>query len=122
MDEKGLYDKYVISKANGHPLADGFYAIVLRIDGGRYVDACRAGIFTFAKSVRQHNPQLADDIQLKLAELNPCKIKTVFAFQNGTVAVCDQHGKQMPEYQGYWDETQEHILRLIAPHAEYNIA
>lgn len=66
---KGLYDKYIIQKANGHPLADGFYAIVLRIDGGRYVKACRAGVKAFADAILDENPKLAIDIQRKLAEL-----------------------------------------------------
>lgn len=66
---EGLYQKYIIQKANGHPLADGFYAIVLRVDGGRYLHACRAGVAAFAEAVREHNPILADDLQKKLKEL-----------------------------------------------------
>lgn len=66
---KGLYNKYIITKANGHPLAEDFYAIVLRIDGGQYVHACRVGVAAFAEAVREHNPQLADDIQQKLKEM-----------------------------------------------------
>jgi len=66
---KGLYGKYIIKKANGNPLAPNFYAIVLRIDGGIYLDACRAGVATFAKTVRKDNPRLANDIELKLLEL-----------------------------------------------------
>jgi len=65
---KGLYDKYIVSKANGHPLADGFYAIVLRIDGGQYVNACRAGAGAFARAVEPLNPELAFDIDMKLLE------------------------------------------------------
>ena len=119
--QKGLYQKYIVNKANGNPLAEGFYAIVLRIDGGLYVDACRKGIYAFAEAVRWDNPKLADDLLLKIAELNPHKIKEVFAFRNGMVAVCDQDGEQIPEYQGRWDE-KETIIRLIAPNAKYNIA
>ena len=65
---KGLYQKYIIKKANGKPLDPNFEAIVLRIDGGQYVDACRAGAFAFAQSVKKHNPLLADDIKNKLRE------------------------------------------------------
>lgn len=32
------------------------------------------------------------------------RIKTVFVFPNGQVAVCDQFGEQMPEYQGTAEE------------------
>jgi len=118
---KGLYYKYNIEKTNGKPFADGFYAIVLRIDGGQYVDACRAGAFEFAQSVREENEELWKDLHLKLAELNPRKITTVFRFpNNGMCAVCDQFGNQMGEYQGSWDD-QEEIIRLIAPNAEYNL-
>lgn len=66
---KGLWDKYIISKSSGKPLDDNFYAIVLRIDGGRYLKACRAGVQAFADAVREENPILARDIDHKLNEL-----------------------------------------------------
>ena len=69
MAEKGLYNKYIITKASGNPLEPSFYAIVLRIDGGRYLHACRAGVAAFAEAVRSENQTLADDIQTKLVEL-----------------------------------------------------
>ena len=68
MNLKGLWDKYIITKSSGKPLADGFYAIVLRIDGGQYVDACRAGVQAFADAVEELNPLLHDDIETKLWE------------------------------------------------------
>ena len=63
---KGLWDKYIITKTSGKHLAEGFYAIVLRVDGGQYVDACRAGALAFAEAVRDENKLLADDIQNKI--------------------------------------------------------
>jgi len=63
---KGLWNKYIITKTSGKPLAEGFYAIVLRVDGGQYVDACRAGALAFAEAVRSKNKLLADDIQNKI--------------------------------------------------------
>ena len=68
---RGLYDKYIIQKANGKPLDPNFYAIVLRIDGGRYLNACRAGVAAFGEAIRGENPKLADDIRAKLLELQP---------------------------------------------------
>jgi hypothetical protein len=38
-------------------------------------------------------------------------ITHVMRFANGMVAVFDQHGQQMPEYQGTWDERRDSILR-----------
>lgn len=70
MGNKGLYQKYIIQKASGKPLDPNFYAIVLRIDGGRYLNACRAGVAAFGEAVRGENPTLADDIQNKLRELS----------------------------------------------------
>ena len=66
---KGLYQKYIISKASGKPLNPEFYAIVLRIDGGRYLKACRVGVRAFADAVREENPTLANDIEGKLQDL-----------------------------------------------------
>lgn len=67
---KGLYGKYIITKANGKPLDPNFYAIVLRIDSGQYIHACRAGVAAFAEAVRERNPILANDLQIKLNDLN----------------------------------------------------
>ena len=66
---KGLYQKYIIKKTSGKPLYPNFEAIVLRIDGGQYLDACRSGVAAFAEAVREHNPFLAEDIIERLKEL-----------------------------------------------------
>lgn len=60
---KGLYQKYIVTKANGKPLVEGWQGIVLRIDGGQYLDACRAGAKAFAEAVKGEDPQLAEDIK-----------------------------------------------------------
>lgn len=77
MTEKGLYQKYIVTKANGHPLDPNFEAIVLRIDGGQYVEECRVGVAAFAEAVRPLNRTLARDIRRRLLELNheDCGIK-----------------------------------------------
>ena len=67
--EKGLYQKYIICKASGKPLDPNFYAIVLRIDGGIYVDDCRDGALAFARAVRHKNEALAHDIYQKVFDL-----------------------------------------------------
>ncbi len=63
---KGLYQKYIVTKTNGHPLAEGFESIILRIDGGLYVDACRKGVLAFAEAVKGANPKLCGDIQARV--------------------------------------------------------
>ena len=67
--QKGLYQKYNITKTSGKPLDPNFYAIVLRVDGGRYVDACREGALAFAFAIRPHNKTLYEDIYAKVIEL-----------------------------------------------------
>ena len=69
MKDRGLWGKYIIQKTSGKPLAPNFYAIVLRIDGGHYLKACRAGVRAFADAVKEDNPLLADDLDKKLLEL-----------------------------------------------------
>ncbi len=66
---KGLYQKYIITKTSGKPLAEGWEGIVLRIDGGQYVDACRAGVLAFAEAVRGENTLLSNDIQHRIMAL-----------------------------------------------------
>lgn len=66
---KGLYQKYTITKTSGKELDPDFEAIVLRIDGGRYLEASLAGVRAFAEAVRRENNILADDIEKRLQEL-----------------------------------------------------
>ena len=47
-------------------------------------------------------------------------IKSVFLFPNGNVAVCDEHGQQMPEYQGTFEEVREAIERDATTETEWH--
>lgn len=38
-------------------------------------------------------------------------IKHVLVFLNGMVAVFDEKGEQLPEYQGRWNEKKDAIMR-----------
>ena len=69
-EEKGLYQKYIVTKSSGKPLDPNFECIVLRIDQGQYVDACRVGVAAFAEAVRPLNRTLANDIRRRLLELS----------------------------------------------------
>ena len=66
MKEQGLYQKYVVTKASGKPIPPEAEFIVLRIDDGRYVGACRAGVAAFAARVRVDNPTLSNDLFARL--------------------------------------------------------
>ncbi len=66
---KGLYKKYIVFKTSGKSVGPNFRSLVLRIDGGIYLNACRAGAAAFAEAVREHNPKLADDVQQLLTDL-----------------------------------------------------
>lgn len=46
-------------------------------------------------------------------------IATVFFFSNGQVAVCDEHGKQIPTYQGKLRDVREPILRDAPAEAKF---
>lgn len=59
---KGLYNKYIVTKANGEPIDQDAYYLVLRLDSGQYVNSCRAGALQFAMSVLPTNPLLAHEI------------------------------------------------------------
>lgn len=44
------------------------------------------------------------------------RIDAVIRFPNGMVMVFDQHGEQMPDYQGVWTEMREKISRDKPPY------
>lgn len=66
---KGLYNKYIVTKTSGKPIPPEAKFIVLRVDAGQYLHACRVGVAAFAEAVRGDNPILAEDLQelLKIA-------------------------------------------------------
>ena len=43
------------------------------------------------------------------------RITSIYVFSNGMVAVCDQYGRQMTEYQGAEDEVRERLIRDAPP-------
>ena len=66
---KGLYNKYIVTKISGKPVPPEAEFIVLRVDAGQYLRACRAGVQAFADAVRAENSLLADDLEKRLKEL-----------------------------------------------------
>lgn len=47
-------------------------------------------------------------------------IKSVFKFPNGMVAVCDEKGEQLPEYQGKYEDVKDKILADAPSDTEWN--
>ncbi len=47
------------------------------------------------------------------------RIKAVYVWQNGQVMVFDQWGKQMPDYQGPFEEVRDSIVRDADEYTEY---
>lgn len=45
-------------------------------------------------------------------------ITSIRVFSNGMVMVFDEHGQQMPEYQGAWNDVAEKIRRDKPPEVE----
>ena len=64
---KGLYNKYIVQKADGSPVDPDAFYLVLRLDKGEYLEACRAGAISFAHLVTDLNSELSADI-LQLIE------------------------------------------------------
>lgn len=46
------------------------------------------------------------------------KIENVYCFPNGMVAVTDQRGRQMPDYQGKYEEVWPKIQAALQPHSK----
>jgi len=60
--DRGLYEKYHISKVDGTPIDPGATYLVLRLDAGWAVKACRAAAKTFAFELWKIAPKLAQDV------------------------------------------------------------
>lgn len=70
----GLHQRYQIAKADGTPVDPRGFYFVLRLDGlgddPIHTAACRAAARVYAEQIREHIPQLADDLNLMLDRLD----------------------------------------------------
>ena len=62
MSKRGLYGKYIISKADGSEVDPKAKYFVLRADTDKHA---RKALLAYAESVREDNPTLAKDIVLE---------------------------------------------------------
>lgn len=68
MKEKGLYGKYIITRADGKPIDPENEYFVLKIEGKgdkEHIEACRRAILVYADEIEEHLPELANDIYNK---------------------------------------------------------
>jgi hypothetical protein len=63
---RGFFEKYQVRKADGTPTDEGAVYLVLRLDEGEYLDACRAGARAFAAAVAEENSRLSVDLDILL--------------------------------------------------------
>jgi len=63
---KGLYLRYNVTKTDGEPVGDDAEYFVLRLDEGgddiKHIKACRKAIRVYAKKIKNHLPQLSQDL------------------------------------------------------------
>lgn len=58
--QEGLYNKYVLAKANGNPIDEEARYFVLRYDSDYHA---QKALLTYAVSVMRSNPELSKDLQ-----------------------------------------------------------
>ena len=64
-DNNGLQIKYRVTKAHGEPV-NGF-CFVLRTESSDEIhnEACRKAILTYAENIKEHLPQLAEELIIR---------------------------------------------------------
>lgn len=69
----GLHMRYIVSKTNGQPIDDNAEYFVLRLDKGgsdpKHIEACRKAVLAYAEEIRDHLPELSDDLINRYSEL-----------------------------------------------------
>lgn len=64
--DKGLYQRYIISKTSGEQVDPEAEYFVLRVDKNgsdpKHIAACRKAILKYAEEIKDHLPQLSEDI------------------------------------------------------------
>lgn len=72
--DRGLYPKYHITKADGRPTDPSASYFVLRLDGqDPHATACRAAAAVYADRIEPVLPLLARDLRAQLAALDPSR-------------------------------------------------
>ena len=71
--QKGLYQKYIIHKADGSPVDPDAVYFVLRVDdqGGEGIGPARTALAVYSRRICAVNRQLADDIDKLLGQFGP---------------------------------------------------
>lgn len=62
---KGLYGKYIVKRTDGTPIDPGNEYLVLKVKGHgdpKHIAACRKGAIAYAEAIKDHLPELANDI------------------------------------------------------------
>lgn len=76
---KGLHQRYIVSKTDGEPVDDFAEYFVLRLDEGgndiKHIKACRKAIRTYAKKIKNHLPQLSQDLLERYPKIKGSKCK-----------------------------------------------
>lgn len=66
--ERGLYQKYEISRTDGNEIDPDNEYFVLKLDGKgdvKHIDASRVAILTYADEIEDHKPELAKDLRAR---------------------------------------------------------
>jgi hypothetical protein len=73
LKERGLFNKYRISKTNGKPLHPQSEYFILRLDyygsDTKHIDASRKAVIKYASEIKNHMPELSKDLYYKYSGL-----------------------------------------------------
>jgi len=68
MTDPVLYKKYTIKRTDGTSIDPTDHYFVLKVKGSgddRHIDACRKAILVYAEEIKDHIPELAQDIMFR---------------------------------------------------------
>lgn len=94
MSEKGIYGKYVISKVDGSKVDPDACYFVLRLDTD---PAAQKAMGQYVRSCRKENPELAEEIETALNEIErgPCNCRSAGeCIHNAFGSAIWRHGSQ----------------------------
>ena len=69
--QNGLYRKYKIERTDGtliNPENEYFILKVKGVGDQKHIEACRKAVINYAENIREHLPELANDLFIKYGE------------------------------------------------------
>lgn len=120
-NQKGLYGKYIISRADGTPIDPDDEYFVLKVAGKgdrRHIEACRSAIIEYADEIADYLPDLSQSIleRYDYVECENCGTKLFseddIVRDSEETPLCQECYDALKDNPGFYDDDDDDMMLL----------